>query len=621
MTDFDDLDIEDPYPRKKRGYWGQFGGDREGELPVRYIQTGFGMNELDHLTLVADIAGSEKWPIAELFQRDIDHTRVEREIVPYLRQKGNFRFFNPLTVALLPVDNEDRIDRRAMTVNSEPATSFGKRSGVSYEVVGRYLLEHCQDQPAISRASWNERRVKLVAIDGQHRLSALKRLWALNSTSEDVRRLGVSDWTVPVVLVAIPELHESDQSSSSNIISAIRGIFVQINKTARAVGLARKILLEDSGTVELCTQEVLELCHGSDAVTRYSSVRAADRVPLLLFNWRGDETSTMPAALVKVEELYGLLREHLLGDELDLWLKNLQASSDESDTPLSRGLYEEITLDGQSHSVLRRRTHANIVRRRFAETMLPGLMYLLRNAYFYAGYINELAILEARYAQHTDAGIHAFDRLRYGRSREDDLIRDQVDREYRLLEAEIENIKKRIPTLMRKDVGLRSVLAAFARLKPIYDGYVGETVDWLQFAEWFVDRLNSLEAESFLSHPDATRYVAHDHENNVINYKHRDAREGLGALIALRCIANDPDLLKYACGKGREGHEATARLVDDLRKKVLNAIRTELRPRFKESIPTDTKKRNKAIDKEAKPKVAERLAELVDKKLVKLSAA
>jgi hypothetical protein len=42
--------------------------------------------------------------LGELFQRELDMDRVKNQIVPYLRSATRLRFFNALTVVLLPAD-------------------------------------------------------------------------------------------------------------------------------------------------------------------------------------------------------------------------------------------------------------------------------------------------------------------------------------------------------------------------------------------------------------------------------------------------------------------------------------------------------------------------------------
>ena len=60
----------------------------------------------DALHLATDLPGAEEiaWRLDELYQRDIDWPRVERQIVPYLNNREVPQFFNSITIALLPFD-------------------------------------------------------------------------------------------------------------------------------------------------------------------------------------------------------------------------------------------------------------------------------------------------------------------------------------------------------------------------------------------------------------------------------------------------------------------------------------------------------------------------------------
>jgi hypothetical protein len=43
-----------------------------------------------------------------LFQREIDHERVENEIIPYFQDENKIKYFSPITLILLPTDNLKR---------------------------------------------------------------------------------------------------------------------------------------------------------------------------------------------------------------------------------------------------------------------------------------------------------------------------------------------------------------------------------------------------------------------------------------------------------------------------------------------------------------------------------
>src|SRR5262245_8271177 len=88
------------------GYFGELGSPRFG---VRFFQTALHVSEINKLTLVAEIPDSEQWPVRELFQRDVDAERVSDGLIPYFKKAEKIKFFNPLTIALLPIDPTGRI--------------------------------------------------------------------------------------------------------------------------------------------------------------------------------------------------------------------------------------------------------------------------------------------------------------------------------------------------------------------------------------------------------------------------------------------------------------------------------------------------------------------------------
>ena len=52
-----------------------------------------------------------KWSLEELFQREIDWDRVETELLNgYLKRPNKLKFFNSLTVALIPLNEQGMLD-------------------------------------------------------------------------------------------------------------------------------------------------------------------------------------------------------------------------------------------------------------------------------------------------------------------------------------------------------------------------------------------------------------------------------------------------------------------------------------------------------------------------------
>ena len=105
------------YNEEMAGIAGEIGSGRYG---VRYIQTAIPIKEIERLTLVAELPASEKWHVRQLFQRDIDMERVQEEIMPYFKHPQKIKFFNPLTIVLMPMDKEGRVLQGVNEVETLP---------------------------------------------------------------------------------------------------------------------------------------------------------------------------------------------------------------------------------------------------------------------------------------------------------------------------------------------------------------------------------------------------------------------------------------------------------------------------------------------------------------------
>ncbi|WP_248277661.1 DNA sulfur modification protein DndB [Brasilonema sp. UFV-L1] len=133
-----------------------------------------------------------------------------------------------------------------------------------------------------ARLRWDEDRVLAVAVDGQHRL------WALRTFREDQKFRGGTLRTVeqqtkiPVLFVL---LHESAgfQNVQSEADYSIRGIarelFTDLNKNAKTVDKARELILDDKSISAQCVRTLL---------TESTAKDAKDRLPLSLVRWQDD---------------------------------------------------------------------------------------------------------------------------------------------------------------------------------------------------------------------------------------------------------------------------------------------------------------------------------------------
>ena len=94
------------YDAVLKGVFGTFGAG--GGLQIAYLQSTLDAADLHKVRLVSEIEGSDRWPVRDLFQRDVDYERVEKSILPWLQDITKVKFFNPLTLTLIPVDPDSR---------------------------------------------------------------------------------------------------------------------------------------------------------------------------------------------------------------------------------------------------------------------------------------------------------------------------------------------------------------------------------------------------------------------------------------------------------------------------------------------------------------------------------
>ena len=232
-----------------------------------------------------------KWSIKELFQREIDEDRIFEDIIKsYLLDSKKLKFFNAITIVLMPKDEDEKIqdcfkDTEKDTPppipwdgsNEEdaqwkhPEAKQAYFGGVQFVYIGQQ-----------ARLRWDENKVLAVAVDGQHRL------WALRTFREHEKfRGGTLSTTekqtyIPVIFVLLhPKAgFDSTQTQINHSIKSIsRELFTDLNKNAKTVDRARELILDDKSIHARCVRTLL---------TDSTAQDAEDRLPLSLVRWQDD---------------------------------------------------------------------------------------------------------------------------------------------------------------------------------------------------------------------------------------------------------------------------------------------------------------------------------------------
>ena len=233
---------------------------------------------VQQIKLVEDIPEEAllDWSLEELFQRDISWDRVKSDLVNrYLKDRNKLSFFNSLTIALLP-QNGFTIEEYYGEPESKPA---GRKGNWERKDVGNICVEYLTGA-GIGVIRWHKERIFPVAIDGQHRLAALKKYYEqkketlIPSSSE-------LDTKISLILLILDERVGFKRKSHKSIIGTLREIFIDLNKNARNVPRSRLILLEDQNIQSLCVRTLLP---------QKAKQSSLDVLPLPIVTWRNAET-------------------------------------------------------------------------------------------------------------------------------------------------------------------------------------------------------------------------------------------------------------------------------------------------------------------------------------------
>ncbi len=597
-------------PLPKRGYnqtlsgiYGEFGSG--AKTKIVFIQTAIRPADLGMTTLISDISGSETWPVRNLFQREVDIRRVTKNLLPYLQDQRRVKFFNPLTLTVLPFDLAKREVLASMPTITESQVEEDGQKWRVIEATGFYKYKHLVEMPAWGQLEWNDAAVKLVAIDGQHRLSALKRFQADPKADRQFQ-----EWAIPVVIVGFRGA--GDEKPHPTILEVVRSIFITINTEARTPTRTRQILLSDEDINAICTQELLQLSHSNDVLDE--AKRSPTRVPLLFYDWRGEEDEgrpiPSPAAVKTIEEIADWFEFYVAGENFSPD-QEVALGVQPVDAQLKRAFLEK-RLDSEA---------SQAVRERVSGALIPGVAHLLENFSPYKEYIVMLRQLEREYMAKSDVARHAFDELRFGSNRAGEALHEDVMAIFNQLVADIKAAQtKAIKPLLGLDIGMRGIVCAFGKLRELYSAATGKAAaTWQEYAEWFTGRLNQVHADGWF---DVTgradvkallRHVTEDHNGTVVNYRLDDAENALGAFVSLLVCA-------YSNRKGGILRKATElwdvkreELTDLLESCLMRGYRKEVRPDLREKYPKGGKELTEAVKKEATRRT--------DKHVKKLDAA
>jgi DGQHR domain-containing protein len=225
-------------------------------------------------SLIEDIPEAERleWSIEELFQRDISWHRIEEELVKYLKNENQAQFFNSLTIALLPRHGQGF----GGTYEVKKSYSAIADPGLDEPLqIGGIQLQYYKGTLGAGKLRWDVDEIIGVAVDGQHRLAAIKAV-SMYFKPEQLQKSHVP------ILLLIPHktvgfIEPPFADGKSQPASTLRRIFIDLNKNARPVTRTRNILLDDQDVISVCTRSLI--------AQRLSEKPEDHRLPLAAVDW------------------------------------------------------------------------------------------------------------------------------------------------------------------------------------------------------------------------------------------------------------------------------------------------------------------------------------------------
>jgi DGQHR domain-containing protein len=279
-----------PTLRKTPNFDFIFGRYTHANHTIPYFQVSISFEDAaQYLKLVSEMPGADSinWQIEELFQRDIDWQRVEKKIVPYLKQQEQPQFFNSITIALLPTSDgafrtySEEQEWKAPKLANQELFDDGAIQELGPVTCGYWQSwdDAGEDGARLGQLCWNTDQVCGVAIDGQHRLAAIKQVAGPGGA--------YSGTTVPVIFIVLhPKLGYATGGTRDELIQELRTLFIDLNKHARTVNRARQILLDDRDPAAICVRALV----GNGLTTGASELQEhTPSLPLSMVDWHSEQ--------------------------------------------------------------------------------------------------------------------------------------------------------------------------------------------------------------------------------------------------------------------------------------------------------------------------------------------
>jgi hypothetical protein len=275
-----------------------------------YVASTVSLRDLkEFFRLVEDLPTdiTTNWRLQELYQREIDWGRVEHDIVSgYLNNEQKLKFFNAITVALLPMNEKGQISAAFPGQQEGGPWPEGIPKAFARSVIGPVEMFKHPTAP-LMYLRWDSDRAMAAVIDGQHRVAALRKYLDLPLTSQQY------DTQVPVIFLTLDARAGFEQDKlppgllqqENKLVRVVRELFIDLNKHAVEVSRARQILMNDRDIAAIGLRATVE-----ERAVFYDP--ANRRIPLGVVDWQSDKAKIETGPFITTVVLLHICIEEML---------------------------------------------------------------------------------------------------------------------------------------------------------------------------------------------------------------------------------------------------------------------------------------------------------------------
>ena len=320
----------EPWTFSKTGSFGHFSTDVT--VPIQFLMTTFSIDELSQLSFARDIQTDVNFEL--LVQRDIDEDRARSEISQYIspekseKRSDEIVFLPPLLAAVVGSEEGNQICDYYPTENCVPMddngeTAFVRQWGDLFQIThfeenstdsNSYELElNIQNEGVVKKyidSSYSKMKfrlaieenpgARLVVIDGQHRLFALKHL-----KKEHYNK--VKHILLPVCILFSPKSTlEYKSDDFPTVTKVLRDTFVHVNSTVEKVSGHFVILLSDQTLGSLICRSFCDNVLEDPELGE----KGLSLIEWNTKNHKESKTITKSYTITSIGVLYDILEEH-----------------------------------------------------------------------------------------------------------------------------------------------------------------------------------------------------------------------------------------------------------------------------------------------------------------------